>query len=268
MSVWLQCQVTSPPVKWDSWAYETPNLECQEQSVHRHLRLSFYIICHMLLMSTATTTLDHAVECYHAQDPADTRNNMSIETIARNFGVSRSTLANRIRGVQTSHTQSHEHTQVLSPSEETCLVDYIRCMSQAGHPPPPRTVRETAQHIITSRQLDSAAATSSAFTPYILGTGWLARFKARHPDLSTLWSRGLESARIDRSAAPMLAPYLAELGILLSQHSYPPSNMLNMDESGYGIGTAQEASQRVMVVLDLGKGASRKPRKLEGSRQE
>jgi hypothetical protein len=69
------------------------------------------------------------------------------------FGVSRSTLFNGILGVQTSHTQFHEHTQVLSPSEETCSVDYIRRMSQAGHSPPPRIVRETAQHIITRASL-------------------------------------------------------------------------------------------------------------------
>jgi hypothetical protein len=44
--------------------------------------------------------------------------------------------------------------------------------------------------------------------------------------------------------------------------------MFKMDESGYGIGTGQEASQRVVVVLNLRKGAARKLTKLEGLRQE
>jgi hypothetical protein len=82
--------------------------------------------------------------------------------------------------------------------------------------------------------------------PYTLGINWLVQFKRRHPEVATVWSRAINSSRLDGCAESKLDPYLTQVKALYDQHHYPPSHIFNMDKTGFAIGKTK--SHQVMVV--------------------
>jgi len=102
-----------------------------------------------------------------------------------------------------------------------------------------------------------------------LGRNWLNKFRKRHPQVASVWSRQLDTSRLDAAVPEKHAPWFAEIGTILDRNRYKPKNVFNMDETGHGIGTTQ--STRCLVIRDMsgkGKGQGKKATKGTSGRQE
>ena len=214
-------------------------------------------------MQQPETPLELAITSYTSQLHIPFEDQSSIRQIAEDFDVSRITLSNRLRGVTQSRSRAFTHRQALSHDEEASLVEYIRRSSLLGHPPPPYMVYEVADEIRQNRLL---MASSLSLPPPPLGHTWLDKFRKRHPQVASVWSRQLDTSRLDAATAENLAPWFAEMGTILDRHHYKPENIFNMDETGHGIGTTQ--STRCLVIREPGKGKGKKATKGTTGRQE
>jgi hypothetical protein len=97
----------------------------------------------------------------------------SIRAAATKFTVPRSTLATRLRGVQ-SRANCRPNSHKLTEIEEESLEKWIISMTDRGSAPPPGMVREMANIILERR----------GTTPIItVGSNWVTNFLRRHPNL-------------------------------------------------------------------------------------
>ena len=93
-------------------------------------------------------------------------------------------------------------------------MDYIRRMSLLGHPPPPYMVYEVADEIRRNRlsMAPSPLPLPLPFPP--LRQNWLAKFRKRHSQVAGVWSRQLDTSRLDAATPEKLAPWFAEMGTI------------------------------------------------------
>ena len=232
-----------------------------------NIQLSCLAITFIVLVMQATQTpLELAMAAYEAQQHIPEEDRSSLRTVATDYGVLPGTLSKRLRGLTTSRSQAYNHLQALSNDEEASLIDYIRRSSLLGHPPPPYMVYETADAIRRNRVLIQTSPTSLPLPP--LGHTWLDKFRKRHPEVTSVWTRQLDTSRLDAAVPENLAPWFAEVGTILDRNRYQPENIFNMDETGYGIGTTQ--STRCLVIRDReeGTGKGKKATKATSGRQE
>ena len=107
----------------------------------------------------------------------------SRRAAAKAYGVSESTLRNRINGASNSQT-SHAHQQRLSPDQESFLVEWILEQDMNYYPPSHARAREMAIRILQS---------NGDFNP--LGRHWLSQFIRRNPRISSIIGRKLDNKR-------------------------------------------------------------------------
>jgi hypothetical protein len=69
---------------------------------------------------------------------ADVKN---ITHIANKYGLDRSALSRRFRGVTKSASQHHQSQQNLTPPQEQQLIQWIKTLSKRGIPPTPLMLR-------------------------------------------------------------------------------------------------------------------------------
>ncbi len=63
------------------------------------------------------------------------------------------------------------------------------------------------------------------------------------------WVPPLDMARYRGATKENIKPYLTKLKALYNRHQYPPSQIYNMDESGYGIGVTQSSQVLTCAVI-------------------
>jgi len=151
-------------------------------------------------MHVIPTPLDNAVAAYKAAEHVPDDDQPVIRDIAREHGVDWSTLARRVSGAAKSRSEAHSHRQALSPDEEDILVDYIRHASLSGHPPPISLLYEIAETIRQNR------IPPPSFPLRPLGKHWAQKFRDRHTEIKSVWSRRLDTSRFDNSTVETLAP--------------------------------------------------------------
>ena len=207
--------------------------------------------------------IDLAIGSWHSQLLLPPSERTSMRDIADQFGIPQSTLSRRVSGVSLPRSQAHIPHRALTTDEEDALVEYIRRMSLLGHPPPPHIVTEVALELLKNRV--SMNPPPNRPTLPILGHNWVARFRKRHPELCSVWTRNLDTLRLHAESPEKLAPWFAEIGALTARHAYPPSLIFNMDETGFAIGAAAQ-STRVLTVIDGPR--VKKANQAAGARQE
>lgn len=80
-----------------------------------------------------------------------------------------------------------------------------------------------------------------------IGEKWLSRFKAHHPDIPSIWTRQIESARLQATNFEDIERWFDTVTEFFLRHQYPPEHIPNMDESGFAIGASQ--SSRALVNI-------------------
>ena len=84
--------------------------------------------------------------------------------IAEQYGVSRSTLSRRHKGVQGTHAEKCRNQRLLNPTQESELISYIDGLCSRGLPPSKEMIRNFASEI-AGREA---------------GKSWVDRFIQRH----------------------------------------------------------------------------------------
>jgi hypothetical protein len=167
----------------------------------------------------------------------------SIRATAAAYAVPESTLRNRLAG-HTSCSSAHEHRQNLSSAEEKTLVRWLSNLTRAGFPASPALLVEMAEEVRRSR-FKLGDGPSPQLRP--LGKHWSLKFRARHPDIKGVWTRQIERARYDGVNSDALSKWFDAVRAIMDEHQYGPSQIYNMDESGFAVGTSQTSRALVNV---------------------
>ena len=141
--------------------------------------------------------------------------------IADQFGVSRTTLSRRHRGVQASSTTQYDDARALSPHQEAELLEYIKKLTLNGLPPTRPMIRNFASPV-AGRELSMR---------------WVDRFYDRynvHLILKT--TTGIDRVRHEADSPAKYNEYFDLLYQKIQQYNVQPRNTYNMDEKGCMIG--------------------------------
>lgn len=156
--------------------------------------------------------------------------------VARAHGVSSSTLERRVNGKGRSIQEFNATKQLLTPTEEQTLVDFILQSAEQGFPLTNSDIEKFADAVLESRLGTNWKG---------VGESWVFAFLDRHHKvLQTHWSKPLDTQRAKslnpaavKSWFDIVEEYVVKLGIL-------PENIYGMDESGFP--TANTGKTRVV----------------------
>jgi hypothetical protein len=166
--------------------------------------------------------IDDAVAAIRASD------GQKIGTVARAFGVHRTTLSRRIHGQATSRRLFAQRRQLLTPQAERLLIREIWRLCEWCLPPTPAMVRVWAGQI-------------SGKEP---GKNWSAGFRRRHE--ATLDQRYLNTLDLERHRSESESSFRQYFTILeekIALYNIQPNNCYNMDEKGFLIGHLQKVQR-------------------------
>jgi hypothetical protein len=156
----------------------------------------------------------------------------SIRKCAYVFNILVITLLKQL-STRTSCFQLHKSQKILLTAEEETLLKSITRLSKSGCPITLPLTRDLAEEIRLSRFRLSSTPTS--YSP--IGKRWLDRFRKRHPELKTVYSRALDANRFEGVNYPVVNAYFDALTDLFLENPYPSDAIFNVDETGFALST-------------------------------
>jgi hypothetical protein len=139
-------------------------------------------------------------------------------------------------------------------------VKWVSRLSKGGFPISLPLTLELAEEI----RLNRYPLPLSSTLPPPISRRWLDRFRQRHPELSTVYSRTIIASRIDGMSYELVNHYFKQLNDLFLKHHYPANAIYNMDESGFSLGST---GNNKVIVSQVTRKELRKFKKIPG-RQE
>ena len=140
---------------------------------------------------------------------------------AKKFGVDRSTLSRRHRGLTGSCAAKVESSRILSNAQEAELIRYIDELCSRALPPTRQMVRNFASEIAKKDA----------------GKNWVDRFlKRHHHELLSHYTNGIDRNRFKADSAFKYSLYFELLRQKIDQYNVEPRHIYNMDEKGFLIG--------------------------------
>jgi hypothetical protein len=146
-------------------------------------------------------------------------NGQSLRSAAKDSGIPRSILQDRIKGSET-HSIAAESQQRLSKAQEDHLTSWVLAQEALGIPLTHGQIRQFANRILEIKGDHQE-----------LGKRWMAGFLRRNPVLQTKRARKIDSVRVNGATTSTIKAWFQ----LLSQptiSAIKPENRWNMDESG------------------------------------
>ena len=141
--------------------------------------------------------------------------------VADKYGVDRTTLSRRHRGLQTSRAIQKENERSLNATQSSQLIKYIEKLSARGLPPTADMVRNFASEIAGK----------------YMGKNWVARFLERHHHkLFSRYSNSIDRCRFQADSAAKYTLYFNLLSQKIQQYNIDSRQIYNMDEKGFLIG--------------------------------
>jgi hypothetical protein len=162
--------------------------------------------------------IEEALAYLESLEPGESIN---ITATAKKYGVERTRLSKRWRGVQGSRTNQYENQRLLNEQQEKELISYIDRLCKRGLPPTRQWLRNFASEI-SGREV---------------GKSWPDRFLSRHQiPLVTHWTFGLDRDRKRADSAFKYKLYFELLQQKIQEYKIEPRHTYNMDEKGFLIG--------------------------------
>ena len=162
--------------------------------------------------------IDDALAAIESLKPGE---QLVYQKIADQFGVDRSTLARRHRGVQAPLEIKNLNQQKLTLQQEAELVIYIEKL--------------TARHIPPTREIIQNFASSVAQEP--VSNSWVTRFISNYSiHLISQYSTGMDADRHHADSYAKYKLYFDLLQLKIAQYKVDPEHTYNMDEKGFMIG--------------------------------
>lgn len=152
-------------------------------------------------------------------------NYTSIRAAATAYGLIHTTLMRRMGGTSKARPNAHENQQLLSKTQEDCLVDWILTCEACNMP---------LSHAQT-RKMASLLSTTAGGSP-IIGINWLTRFLQRHPILSTKLAIRIDNLRIQGTTPMIIHEHLERYKVLRDRWNIRAEDTYNMDETGLNLG--------------------------------
>jgi hypothetical protein len=185
----------------------------------------------------------------------------SLRAIAELYDVCRTTLMDRING-RKSRKESGLAQQKLLIAEQLSLISYITFLYELGIPASLTKATEMAQEILQRRyartrglhvrQLDNQILPQE----FRVGSKWMRRFINRRPELEMKLAKTLESKRAIQTCRQVAEDFLKKFSFLVKKYNIEDSNIWNMDETGYMLGSAKGAPATKVVVPSRDKRAN------------
>jgi hypothetical protein len=152
----------------------------------------------------------------------------SYAQIAEQYGVSRTTLSRRHRGVQGSKKAQYANQQLLKPQQEDELIKYINKQSEKG--------------LVASRQMIEDFAREIAQKEP--GAKWVSRFQRRRQSkLMSAYTTGSDISHKEDEPTFKYSQYFNLLRRKLDEYKVQPEDIYNVDETGFFIGIASESKR-------------------------
>jgi hypothetical protein len=165
-----------------------------------------------------------------AQQPTDKQN---ISEAARIFNVKYNTLRNRFKGFHQPANTAHPQRQLLSPSSELALVDWIIFYSITSQPKCKRTIRAMVRHMCGKRP----------------GKNWVYSFLERHHTTIKLGkTSGLDPKRAQAFNRPVVRRFFEKVEGITKEYDIPLENMYNSDEKGAQRGGGKRGTSRKYFI--------------------
>jgi transcriptional regulator with XRE-family HTH domain len=162
-------------------------------------------------------SLEDALEAVRAADAAG---QLSYQEIAKKYGVERSTLSRRHRGVTRTVQHKYEDQQQLTHNEELELVSYIDSLCRDYLPPTRDMIRNFASTIAKTEVSET----------------WVTRFLHRHHDaLTPQWTSAMATERHAADSYEKYSKYFDMLELKITEKDIQPEQTYNMDEKGFMI---------------------------------
>ena len=163
---------------------------------------------------------------------------------SRALGISRTTLYRRVKG-NPSRSSARVKQQLLTEVEENTLVKYIQQLTRVGYPLTYGMLRELVVEIKKNHDALGASPTICSIKEIRIGQDWIPRFIKRHPRIKSVIGRRIEANRMEGIKKDTLNAYFAEIERTIKHFNIDKSNIYNMDETGFSIGTME--STRIIV---------------------
>jgi len=110
----------------------------------------------------------------------------TIASSAREFGIEYSTLYRRFHQTSIAQINAHPTQMVLTPTEETAIVEYIGRLTLRGFPPVYPLLTARIEAVRKERNPNARP----------LGKNYLTRFIKRHPELGAGYSTRKDKKRV------------------------------------------------------------------------
>jgi hypothetical protein len=166
-----------------------------------------------------------ALRALHSLEPGEKPN---ISLVARTYGVDRSQLSRRFRGISGSKEEQYNNQRLLSKEQSTALIKWVNQLTERGLPP-------------TNAMLENFAREISGKEP---GKNWVSRWKKAHSNkVISVYSKGLDLERKMADSAYKYALYFRLIGQKIEQYNLGPEQIYNMDEKGFMLGVTTKTKR-------------------------
>ena len=155
----------------------------------------------------------------------DEDSNLSIRYLAQKYGISNTTLQNRLKGLTSSRKVAHENQQLLTHLEEGVIVRRIEDYDDYGIPLWRRPVLQMVYEILKAEGRVAE-----------IGKDWVDRFVSRHPGIQSKVGKSIDKQRALATDISILRTHLDRFYTLKSRYDVLPENIWNTDEKGFAMG--------------------------------
>ena len=162
--------------------------------------------------------IDAAIDFLKSLDLGE---DINYSQIAKKYGVNRSTLSRRWRGIQGPMQSKIEKTRLLNNTQEIKLIKYIETLTNRGLPPTREIIRNFASEIAAKEPEKN----------------WVNRFIKRHEvELISQWATSIDLQRKRADSSSKYALYFKLLQRKIEQYSINIRHTYNIDKKGFLIG--------------------------------
>jgi hypothetical protein len=176
------------------------------------------------------------------QNPTPPAPPLSIRRAAEKYGVSRSTVQTRMKGVKTRAESQAKH-QTLTPDEEGEIVRWIEKLDDMAIPPRATHVIRMVEAILFKRPSNSESAVKVAKNKRpkgLIGKRWITRFLDRHPELASRFAGRIDNQRVVAGQPASIKSFFDRHSEVRSRKTIKVENTYNADEKGFMIGQARK----------------------------
>ena len=156
------------------------------------------------------------------------RGEPKIAPLSREFDISYQLLKGRVQGRQ-SRSAKTPSNKALNKGQEEALIAWMRVLDRANLSPLPYEIEGAANDILTRSGSDRRVSKS-----------WAHRFIKRLPETFKFQTqKTMEAKRLDAERLPTIIEWFHKLGGEMKTLKVGPSNIYNVDETGFQLGQGE-----------------------------